>query len=36
MVNKINKYLNKLEKWLLKWRMKMNVDKCNYIIFGKS
>ena len=36
MVNKINNYLNKLEKWLFKWRMKMNVDKCNYIIFGSS
>ena len=29
-------YLNKLEEWLFKWRMKMAVNKCNYIIFCKK
>ena len=38
--NKIQKamqiYLNNLEKWLYKWRFKMAVSKCSYVIFAKK
>ena len=30
----ISIYLNKLTSWLSKWRLVMNVKKCNYIIFS--
>ena len=29
----INKYLVLIEKWLIKWKLKMSASKCNYIIF---
>ena len=32
----INLYLETLVKWLHKWRLKMNVSKCCYVIFSKS
>jgi len=32
----INLYLENLVKWLFKWRLKMNVSKCCYIIFTKN
>ena len=31
--NKIALYLNNLTTWLFKWRLKMNTNKCNYIVF---
>jgi hypothetical protein len=36
MVKKINKFLKDLSSWLFKWRMKMNVNKCSYILFGSA
>jgi hypothetical protein len=32
----INKYLIELEKWLIKWKMKMSAKKCSYITFTQS
>ena len=29
----INKYLVSIEKWLIKWKLKMSASKCNYTIF---
>jgi len=34
--HKVNKYLNDLEIWLIKWKMKMAGHKCNFIIFAKN
>ena len=33
--NTINKYLNEVEKWLFKWKMKVSVEKSCYMIFEK-
>jgi hypothetical protein len=33
---RVQKYVDKIEKWLKKWKMKMAAKKCNYIIFAKS
>jgi hypothetical protein len=35
-VNEINKYLASLVAWLFKWRLKMNVEKCSFIIFSNK
>ena len=32
----MNIFLNKLEKWLHKWRLDMNPKKCQYIVFVKE
>lgn len=32
----INKYLQKIEKWLALWRLKLNVKKSNYTVFCAS
>ena len=32
----LNLFLNKIEKWLFKWRLEMNGKKCQYILFGRS
>ena len=32
----INKYLKEVEKWLIKLKMKMSAEKCNFIIFNKK
>jgi hypothetical protein len=29
-------YMNKLENWLIKWRLTINASKCQYILFGKG
>ena len=31
--NKISVYLDILTSWLYTWRLKMNTNKCNYIVF---
>ena len=33
---RIQKYIDEIEKWLKKWKMKMAAKKCNYIIFAKN
>lgn len=35
LASSINIYLNKLEKWLKKWKFKVSAEKCSYIIFSK-
>ena len=32
----INKRLKQFEYWLNRWRLKINPDKCNYLIFSKN
>ena len=32
----INNYLDLLSAWLFEWRLKMNTDKCNYVVFSKG
>jgi hypothetical protein len=32
----INKYLKEIEKWLVKWKLKMSGSKCGYMCFSKS
>jgi hypothetical protein len=34
--NHINKYLRKIESWLVKWRLKIAPHKCNFLIFSKN
>ncbi|RNA05892.1 hypothetical protein BpHYR1_038099 [Brachionus plicatilis] len=34
--NKINKYLNELEQWLIKWKMKISVEKSCSILSNKK
>ena len=34
--NKIQKYLNSIEKWLIKWRLMMSPSKCSYLVFTTS
>jgi len=36
METQINKYLSELEIWLLKWKMKIAANKCNYMIFTQN
>ncbi|RNA41138.1 hypothetical protein BpHYR1_020320, partial [Brachionus plicatilis] len=33
--NKINKYLNELELWLIKWKMKISVEKSCSVVFSR-
>lgn len=33
---KLNRYLNELEKWLLKFKMKICAAKCSYTIFSRN
>jgi hypothetical protein len=35
-IKEINKYLAALVAWLFKWRLKMNVEKCSFIIFSNK
>jgi hypothetical protein len=32
----MKKYLEKLVKWLYRWRFKMNASKCNYTVFSRN
>ena len=32
----INKHLDKIQKWLNKWRLKMAPKKCSYLVFKNS
>lgn len=32
----IKSYLNKLEKWLIKWKFKLSVKKCCYTVFSNN
>lgn len=32
----LNKYLQKLEEWLRLWRLSINANKCQYILFTKN
>ena len=32
----VQTYLNRIEKWLNRWRMTMAPHKCNYIVFSNN
>ena len=34
--SQINRYLSELEKWLMKWKMKIATNKCSYLIFTQN
>ena len=34
--NQINKYLKELDNCLIKWKLKMSPEKCNYTVFRKN
>ena len=36
MQESVSSYLNSLEKWLLKWRLRMSAHKCQHIIFSNG